>query len=357
MWFTIWAHLSYFLKDFYPYLILLILSFFILIIASFKIYKSEATQNRKKLLLALVSTIFILILIYSSFEAYFRYRYDASDGLGFLKVNERWHKRHVVYNSHFFRDRDFDANKKEGVTRIGILGDSIAFGGGIKNVDDRFSNILEKKLKESGKNVEVYNLGTPGYDTEGEIGRYQSVRHLKFDILVWEYFLNDVQRLEKSTGTPIIIKNSKQGEIAQFLSSKSFFFDFLYWRLSSRYNKTLGELRTADLDRYKDEQQVADHKEMINNFIKTLDQDNTKVVTVIFPLLYFLGPDYPARDVHAMMSEHFKQNGAQVIDMLDYLKDKNGRDLWAGEFDSHPNAFVHSLVAEKLYQKILPLIP
>ncbi len=356
MFSQLWPRLTYFLGDFSFYLILITLSVFLSLVLFLKIYRSTLPQEKKKIYLSIVFVFFVLIITFSSFEAYFRYIYDQPDALGFLKVNERWHKRHVIYNSYFFRDRDFDQNKKEGVTRIGVLGDSIAFGGGIENVDDRFSNILEKKLRDGGHNVEVYNLGAPGYDTEGEIENYQKVKQLNFDIIVWEYFLNDIQRLNKSTGTPIIVKSSQQGEIVKFFSSKSFFFDWLFWRFSSRYNKTLGELRQADLARYQDLKQLKDHKEEIALFLKSLEQDNKKTVVIIFPFLYFLGPNYPAIDIHNMMSNHFRDNGAVVIDMLDELRNKNGRELWASEFDSHPNEFVHNLAAQKLFEVIAPLL-
>src|SRR3989344_457571 len=192
MLFNLWARLSYFLNDFSLYLILISLSLLATVIIVILIFKSNLKDINKKLFISAALTILTLILTYSFFEAYFRYIYDASDGLGFLKINERWHRRHVVYNSDFFRDKNFDVNKKEGVTRIGVLGDSITFGGGIEDVNDRFSNILEKKLRAANFNVEVYNLGKPGYDTEGEIQVYDSVKHLNFDIIVWQYFLNDI---------------------------------------------------------------------------------------------------------------------------------------------------------------------
>ena len=356
MLFNLWAHLSYFLKDFALYLILSFLSSLMVFLSVIFVFRSKIKIIIKKILLSLLFTILIIILTYALFEAYFRYVYDASDGLGFLKVNERWRNRHVVYNNYFMRDKNFDVNKKEGIVRIGILGDSITFGGGIENINDRFSNILEKKLKDSGHNVEVYNLGKPGYDTEGEIQVYEGIKNLNFDIIVWEYFLNDIQLLGKSTGTPIIVKNSKTGKLAQFLSEKSFLFDFLYWRTSQRYNKTLGELRNADLERYHDADQLKLHQQEISAFLKNLHKENKKVMIIIFPFLYFLGQYYPAEDVHEIMSNHFKQNEVEVIDLKGYLKGNNGRDLWASEFDSHPNEYVHKIAASKLYEKILPLV-
>ena len=262
----------------------------------------------------------------------------------------------MVYNNYFFRDRDFDPNKRAGIVRIGVLGDSIAFGGGIKNVNDRFSNILEKKLRDAGKNAQVYNLGTQGYDTGGEIESYQKVRHLNFDIIVWQYFLNDIQPYGKSTGTPIIARNSQQAKIVQFLSNKSFFFDFIYWRLSQRYQKTFDQLKNADLAQYQNPEVLQKHKEEMSAFIKDLKRENKRIVVIIFPFVHLIGADYPSTNIHQDLNQFFEQEGVEVINLLDYLKDKKARNLIVIGLDSHPNEAVHAEAAQKLFEKVMPLL-
>lgn len=352
---TLWAKLSYFLYDFRLYLILISFGILIGLIASFKIYKSRLSQKRKKVLLSLIFFSFSVLLIFSLFESYFRYIYDESDGLGFLKVNERWHKRHVVFNNFFFRDRDFAESKKEGVLRIAVLGDSIAQGDGIKDVNNRFSNLLEKKLKDAGFNAEVYNLGRAGYDTEGEIEVYNSIKHLNFDLIVWEYFINDIQPRENSTGTPIIAQNSHKAKILEFISNQSFFLDFLYWRFSSVYNKTILALRTADINQYKNPFVLARHKNDISTFIKSLKSENKKIVVVIFPSISFLGDNYPVF-TNEIMFKHFYQNQVEIINLYDFLKNRNPKDLKASNFDTHPNEIVHALAADKLFERIKPIL-
>lgn len=300
--------------------------------------------------------MFFIILIYSGFEAYYRYRFDESDSLGFLKVNGRWFQRHVVFNSYFVRDREFRLEKKEGATRIGVIGDSIAMGYGIKDVNNRFSNLLEKKLKDTGKNVEVYNLGESGADTDTEIINYNKTKKLNLDIVVWEYFLNDAQpNNNRSKGAGVLTKEGRRGALAKFISSYSYFFDYVYWRLSARYEKTFRELRNADMSAYKDKEIFERHKKFVESFIKELKDENKKVVVIIFPFMYFL-PNYPAKDIHLTMGNIFRENGIVPIDLLDDLKDENSKDLIVGRFDYHPNISVQKLAAQRLYDRILPLL-
>ena len=350
-----WYRFLYFANDFSFYLILISISALIVTFKSFKVHKSNLPDKNKKIWFVILFSLLFIVLIYSSFEAYFRYKFDESDSLGFLKVNGRWFKRHVVFNSYFVRDREFIREKKEGLTKIGVIGDSIAMGYGIKNVDDRFSNILEKKLKNAGKNVEVYNLGESGANTDREIVNYDKAKKLNCDIIIWEYFFNDAQPSTNDQGTKILIKENVRGKIATLISNYSYFFDYAYWRLSARYEKTFRELRGADIASYKDEKNFQRHKDAVTSFIKQVKDDNKKAVIIIFPFMYFL-PNYPAKDIHVTMGNIFRENGIEPIDLLDDLKNKYTKDLIISRFDYHPNVGVQELAAQRLYDKILPML-
>lgn len=350
------GHISYFLRDFSGYLILILICLFVLIFTSLQIIRSDRSDSKKKLIVTFIFSIFLLILIFSFFEAYFRYRFDESDSLGFLKVNNKWMQRHVIYNNYFTRDRDFERKKKEGTARIGIIGDSITFGYGIKNVNNRFSNILEKKLKDAKYNVEVYNLGKSGFDTPDEIEEYnKNFKQLNFDIIVWEYFLNDAQPKGKSKGTKVLLKERAKGELTTFLSDNSYFFDYIYWRMAAKYEKTFRELRNADVAVYYDEKNFEQHKKDVTNFIAQLKNENRKIIVIVFPFMYFF-PNYPALDIHKRMDNIFKENGVELIDLLGDLKDKYSKDLIISQFDYHPNEFVHKIAADRLSEKIIPFL-
>lgn len=353
--YPLFGHIVYFIKDFSMYLILISLSSVLMIIAIYKIFKKETNPTKKKLIMAGIFTIFIILITYNTCEAFFRYRYNVPDGLGFLKVSKKWDARHVILNNEFLRDRNFVEQKQEGVTRIGVLGDSITFGGGIEDVNNRFSNILERKLRESGKNVEVYNIGKPGYDTVTEIPVYDQIKHYNFDIIVWEYFVNDIQPGSDSTGSPIIENNSKKSAFVNFLSNRSYFFDFMYWRFSNRYQKTFQALRTADIAQYSNKPVLVRHKEDIKTLLGKIKEQNSKVVVIMFPSNVLLGPNYPTF-VHEMMGTYFRENGAEFYDLYNDLKDKDGKTLMASKFDPHPNEIVHEIAAERLYDILLPQV-
>ncbi len=359
MFLAFWAHVSYFVMDFALYLILLAVFFILLIWAVFKIYKANASEAKKKVLMAIMFGLFSLVLAFAFFEAYFRYKYDQSDGLGFLDTNVRWTARHVVFNTYGYRDRDFFVKKKPGVFRIGVVGDSLTMGYGIKNVNQRFSDILEKKLNNSGIKAEVYNLGVAGLDTCSEITQFEKVKQLNFDLIVWEYFLNDVEPCTDSAGAKILVNQKvKINPVIDFVRKQSFFFDFVYWRYSNAYLKTYAQLRTADLSQYKNQQVLKNHLSDIATFSKNLQDDTSthKVIVMIFPFLIFLDNNYPAKDIHKMLAAKFQEQNDSVIDLLPYLLDKNKRNLMVNRFDSHPNEYVHDLAASLLYGRIVRIM-
>ena len=69
----------------------------------------------------------------------------------------------VRNNSIGFGDKEFIKEKRLGVTRIVVLGDSFIWGYGTELVSNRFTNLLEKILREKGTAVEVYIFGLSGW--------------------------------------------------------------------------------------------------------------------------------------------------------------------------------------------------
>ncbi|MEN9407737.1 MAG: hypothetical protein RLZZ455_953 [Candidatus Parcubacteria bacterium] len=353
--FSLYARGTYFVKDFWPYLVIDATCILLLVFGSFYIFKSHTSETKKKILLLLLTCVCFFVFIFSGFEAYFRYKYDESDSLGFLKITGRWLERHVVPNNYGFRDEDFKEVKANGVTRIGIVGDSMAFGYGIKNVEDRFSELLEKKLLASGRNVEVYNLGKSGYDTWNEIEEFKRVDHLDFDIIVWEYFLNDAQP-QQSRGKKVLLKEQEQSKLAREITSHSYFLDYIYWRLAAKYETTFAKLRQADVDSYHDEKNFAKHKKQVSTFAKQLKNDDRKVVVLLIPFIKFL-PENPLADKYPQIKQMFADNNLPVIDMYEDLRDKKSEDVLVSRFDYHPNEVVQEIIADRLYAKIAPLVP
>ena len=343
----------YFLNDFKYFLIL----FLILLFASITLI----TWRRTKIIL-LTSSIFLsLITCFLLLEAYFRYVYDQSDGLGFIKVNRKWQERHIVFNNYFRRDRQFTLDKSPTEFRIGVIGDSTPFGAGIEDPAARFSDLLQAKLRADGYNVSVYNLGVSGTGSEDQVKDLTNFKHLNFDLLVWQYFLNDVNPPEGGEGSQIIITNKDKfipPPVIKWLTDRSFLADCLYWRLSAKYNRTFTDLLAADLNAYADTAILSRHQTVIKKFLAQTQQDNLPIVVILFPFLYQTPLTGKADAIYDQMLDFFaSQPVAAAINLKSVLRTYPARQLMASRFDSHPNELVHQLAADRLYQAIKPLLP
>ena len=70
----------------------------------------------------------------------------------------------IAINSKGLRDREHSYDKPPGVFRIVVIGDSFVFGAGGVDPAHRFTDILQN----SAKNLEVINMGVPGYGADQE---------------------------------------------------------------------------------------------------------------------------------------------------------------------------------------------
>jgi GDSL-like Lipase/Acylhydrolase family len=97
---------------------------------------------------------------------------------------------HITVNSKGLRDREHAYDKGRGVFRILVMGDSMVFGSGGVEASERFTDILEG----SAKNVEMINMGVPGYGPDQEY-LYLKTEGLRYhpDLVLFCAFWNDFQ--------------------------------------------------------------------------------------------------------------------------------------------------------------------
>jgi hypothetical protein len=98
----------------------------------------------------------------------------------FLKTN----------NMGFRSDYDFLEEKKEGVIRILVFGDSFTAGDGVKN-SDRYTDIIGKSFD----NIEIYNFGLTSSGTDQQYLIYQEFgSKMKADIVIIAPLVENIRR-------------------------------------------------------------------------------------------------------------------------------------------------------------------
>jgi lysophospholipase L1-like esterase len=100
------------------------------------------------------------------------------------------------------RDATRPIETREGLTRVVILGDSVTYGHGIES-SQAFPQVLERKLREDDRDVEVFNMGLPGWSTRQERIAYERIaRKYKPDVVVLAVCLNDLAELQINLTKP-----------------------------------------------------------------------------------------------------------------------------------------------------------
>jgi lysophospholipase L1-like esterase len=100
------------------------------------------------------------------------HRYSTLDGLVYeLRPSATAYGGRVRTNRHGMRDREYELAKPPGVTRIAVLGDSVAFGFGSRPIQQghTFPDLLEQHLDETAPGrFEVLNFAVVGYNAAQE---------------------------------------------------------------------------------------------------------------------------------------------------------------------------------------------
>ncbi|HEU4929297.1 MAG TPA: hypothetical protein VFU38_05655 [Candidatus Krumholzibacteria bacterium] len=117
--------------------------------------------------------------------------WSLTPGASLVSVDsQRDFRYRIDVNSLGLREREIEFQKPDGVRRVLVLGDSFAFGVGLKD-GERFSDMLQETLPDD---VQVLNAGVPGWGTDQEMLFYETaLRRLEPDLVVLTFLAqNDV---------------------------------------------------------------------------------------------------------------------------------------------------------------------
>jgi hypothetical protein len=270
-----------------------------------------------------------------------------SNWFGNTTATDEYYLR-VRRNSWGFRDVKHDPAKKEGVTRIAMVGDSFVFGVPIEDDEKIFPRLLQKKL---GERYELISVAFPGANTAQEIRLLaEADRVYGFDHAILFFFPNDVEREGDPRGLSFY-GHLIPGEAGKYLFSHSRFYYFLETR-TRRLQERLG-VRASYGDYLKSlyregSPEWAAHRQLLGEFLRSAGE---RVTIVIIPVLYQLD-DYPFAMVHDYVKGLARANGVTVIDLLDAFKGMDARDLVVNPYDFHFNEKAHVIVADYLRREL-----
>jgi lysophospholipase L1-like esterase len=228
--------------------------------------------------------------------------------------------------------------------RIGLLGDSVTFGWGVR-YGERFSELLEERWSAAlGRPVELVNTGHGNYNASQERALLEEVLGPEpLDGIVQAWYVNDAEPTPSWHASPWYANL----HTAVFLWAKA---DLLRRRAGARasyvdYYRGLYEEGAPGL---------AEFRSALDGIGEWAAARNLPWVFVILPEFHGFAEDGPFRGIYALVAEEAARAGARVVDVTGAFRDTDPRTVWVAYNDVHPNDRGHAIVAEAIATAVDP---
>lgn len=247
---------------------------------------------------------------------------------------------------------NYSNDKKTGVFRLSIVGDSFTFAPMVQ-YDDTFPAKLGRilNLNKGEQKAEVINLGTPGFSTKDEIKLVEQAVRAHSDLIILQITLNDA---ELRMFGPEDAKRRAFGRLKITAKETPLLY---YWKtagfIASRIHNTLANNRYKEyfLNIWNSEDSWNNFKNSIQEINAICQHNNIKLVAVVFPIFGFTIDDsHPFLSIHSKIGSLLDSLGITKLDLFDTYRGMNTERLQIlPGFDTHPNEIALRLAAEKTY--------
>ncbi len=297
----------------------------------------------------LLITYFTIALLLAAGEGYFRFVYAESDGLPTL-ASQNWLSRYWHTNALGYRDPDWTQETLAKRKTILVIGDSFAAGWGIVNPDDRFGNVLGKRL---GNDYAIVNLGKPGASTLEETDNLQKYPFKKVDMVVLQYYLNDIENAALSIGLDPKLDPTRN--MPPWVN-ESYLANFMYWRLIARVNPVQEGTQTYWdwlYSMYDNSTVWAIHQKQLIQFADAVTQKGAKLIVVIFPNMLDPFHSIPYVDRVAQAFEKQGTDNQAIVKLFDAAAAMPLNERVVSERDAHASVEFNQVVGDMLFDKVV----
>ena len=304
--------------------------------------KAGAAPNWRQLVAGnFLVLAFLLSLVLLGGEIYFRFIYDSTDALSYSKVSRRWFERYWHDNALMVRDNlEYSLRKVEGRRRITFIGDSFTAGHGIRNVEDRFVNIVRREHPE----WEIHMLAQPGLDTGAELKNLiTGLKHgYQVDHVVLVYCLNDISDIIPEWVKVSAALAEETGKSC-WLRRSSFFVDWICVRWQTKRNVYLSGYFNFVAEAYRGPLWRT-HQQRLRIFQEIVKANGGQLSVVTFPFMQSM-EHYDFGFMHQQLAVLWKELNVPYLDLLPVFRDSATKSLTVNRFDAHPNETAHALAA------------
>jgi len=278
-------------------------------------------------------------------ESYYRFYVDTTDSFALTKFAQRWFERYYHLNNLNARDNiDYQYKFTQGKRRITFIGDSFTIGHGVKDVDERFANLIRKNNPE----FEIHVMAANGMETIDQLDLVKSLisQGYQFDLVILGYNLNDIAYLLPETNELYDRIDAHQKSLG-FFGNNSYLINLLEARSFAKDNSGVGNYYDYLVPSYFNEYWTQ-QKQNLLELKETIEQAKGKLGVVIFPFLTQLNSDYQFTNVHEQLNQFWKSENVHYLDLFPVYQPFSDEELMVNENDPHPNELAHKLAAEEI---------
>jgi hypothetical protein len=321
-----------------------------LLVEGFKLFKIIFIDRKNSKIISNLGTIMLSVFVVFIFlESIFMF-IPRSHGVHYSLAAQLWLAKYwKPVNSLGFKDKEPQHAKNA----ILFLGDSFTAGHGLKYVEERFSNIVEKELNKDGAQYTTINIGANDADTTLEYNRmidFYYLTRIKPKTIVLQYFANDIERVAMNNG--IVFEGFRpppdMNKFLLFIGSGSYFINYIYWLFPREYLSLpyINFLKQS----YENKDVLAKHKENLRAFIDYARDNSIQLIVVIFPFMNDLGmsDSMYVKDIANL----FEASNISTINVSPLVKDIPVNERIININDAHASPKVHRIVAREILKKI-----
>jgi len=264
-------------------------------------------------------------------------------------------------NSHHRRDHEPAVPKPEGLYRVVLLGDSIAFGQGIPEAA-RFGDRVQQALDPQRKRFEIVNFAKPGSELIHHKHTLYRLQPLAADYLLLQWFPNDFEgEVQDKAGrpTPSWLIPFKSVHYALFRHSALYYVLNEQWARLQQALGMVGSYEEYMARRFADPQSPDSRTAMsaLRWIVAQARANDVRIGMVLFPrLVPELGGGYPFDYLHDRVLAYCAEADMTCLDLratyAPFAADVAA--LHVDRFDAHPNAQANELAAQRILEVFGP---
>ena len=293
----------------------------------------------------LLVSYFIVVLALIAGEAYIRYGY-ADSRMEFGLHGQNWTERYIQRNSLGYRDREWTTEELESRTTIFALGDSFTEGWGLNDPADRYTDVLQRLL---GDDYAVVDIAKAGQATSHQLANLRSHPYQTPDVVIWQYFVNDIEVAAKSNG----MEWDYEIPPAPPIVAESYLASFIYWRANYQSlftNVNDGRTEWEYMYAAYDNPYIWDiHRQEIETLIDEIKARGARLIVVIFPNMTDPVSSIPYVDRVAQAFE--AQGVTDILKLTDEAAAWELSDRIVSNFDSHASVAFNHRVGQMIYER------